>query len=153
VNVHRSRTSVRLVSTFAAIAVLAACGATSEVKQSVAQRRAAEAQVRSGGALPAATGALPAATDTGTTGLPAATDTGTAAAAPGKTAAGTVTGKEQVRLNEPPHQYAYLDFDPLRDDANLLETAGHADVELDMNSDVSAGTARYMPIELVRMKA
>ena len=70
----------------------------------------------------------------------------------GHAAADTVTGNEQVRLNEPPHQYGYLDFDPLRDDANLLETAGHSDVELDMNSDVSSGTARYLPIELVRVR-
>lgn len=70
----------------------------------------------------------------------------------GHAAADTVTGQEQVRLNEPPHQYGYLDFDPLKDDSYLLETAGHADVELDLNSDVSAGTARYMPLELVRVR-
>jgi len=70
----------------------------------------------------------------------------------GHAAADTVTGQEQIRLNEPPHQYAYLDFDPLKDDSYLLETAGHADVELDLNSDVSAGTARYMPLELVRVR-
>jgi len=70
----------------------------------------------------------------------------------GHAAADTVTGNEQVRLNEPPHGYGYLDFDPLRDDSYLLETAGHADVELDMNSDVSSGTARYLPVELVRLK-
>lgn len=70
----------------------------------------------------------------------------------GQAAADTVTGNEQVRLNEPPHQYAYLDFDPLRDDSYLLETAGHADVELDLNSDVSSGTARYLPVELVRVR-
>jgi hypothetical protein len=67
-------------------------------------------------------------------------------------AADTVTSHEQVRVNEPPHQYAWLDFDPTGDDSYLLETAGHADVELDMNSDVSSGTARYMPVELVRLK-
>lgn len=70
----------------------------------------------------------------------------------GHAAADTVTGDEQVRRNEPPHQYAYLDFDPLKDDSYLLETAGHADVELDLNSDVSAGTARYLPVELVRVR-
>jgi hypothetical protein len=70
----------------------------------------------------------------------------------GHAAADTVTGQEQVRLNEPPHQYAYLDFDPLKDDSYLLETAGHADVELDLNSDVSSGTARYIPLELVRVR-
>ena len=66
--------------------------------------------------------------------------------------AGVVTSEEQKRLNEPPHQYAYLDFDPLLDDSYLLETAGHADVELDLNSDVSTGTARYLPLELVRVR-
>lgn len=70
----------------------------------------------------------------------------------GHAAADTVTGQEQVRLNEPPHQYAFLDFDPLKDDSYLLETAGHADVELDLNSDVSTGTARYLPLELVRVR-
>jgi hypothetical protein len=70
----------------------------------------------------------------------------------GHAAADTVTGNEQVRLNEPPHQYGLLDFDPLNDDFYLLETAGHADVELDMNSDVSTGTARYVPLELVRVR-
>jgi hypothetical protein len=70
----------------------------------------------------------------------------------GHAAADTVTGNEQVRLDDPPHQYGYLDFDPLRDDSYLLETAGHADVELDLNSDVSSGTARYIPVELVRLR-
>ena len=70
----------------------------------------------------------------------------------GQAAVDTVVGQEQVRLNEPPHQYAYLDFDPLLDDSYLLETAGHADVELDLNSDVSTGTARYLPVELVRVR-
>lgn len=70
----------------------------------------------------------------------------------GHAAANTTTGDEQVQRNEPPHQYAYLDFDPLLDDSYLLETAGHADVELDLNSDVSSGTARYLPVELVRVR-
>jgi len=70
----------------------------------------------------------------------------------GHAAANTTTGDEQVQRNEPPHQYAYLDFDPLLDDSYLLETAGHADVELDLNSDVSTGTARYLPVELVRVR-
>jgi hypothetical protein len=63
------------------------------------------------------------------------------------------TGDEILDLNRPPLQYGYLDFDPLRDDYYLLETAGHADVDLDMNSDVSTGTARYLPVELVRVRA
>jgi hypothetical protein len=71
----------------------------------------------------------------------------------GHAAADTMTGQEQVRLNEPPHQYGYLDFDPLRDGSYSLETAGASDLELDLNSDVSAGTARYVPVELIKVGA
>jgi hypothetical protein len=70
----------------------------------------------------------------------------------GQAAADTSTGDEQKRLNEPPHQYAYLDFDPLMDDSFALDTEGASDLELDLNSDVSSGTARYVPIELVKVK-
>jgi hypothetical protein len=63
------------------------------------------------------------------------------------------TGDELLDLNRPPVQYGWLDFDPLKNDFYLLETAGHADVDLDMNSDVSSGTARYLPVELVRVRA
>ncbi|MGH8908603.1 MAG: hypothetical protein ACRD0K_19415 [Egibacteraceae bacterium] len=66
--------------------------------------------------------------------------------------AGTVTSQEQTRLNEPPHQYGYLDFDPLKDGSFSLETEGASDVELDLNSDVSTGTARYLPVELVAVR-
>lgn len=68
-------------------------------------------------------------------------------------AADNITGDEILNQNRPPVQYGWLDFDPLRDDYYLLETAGHADVDLDLNSDVSTGTARYLPVELVRVKA
>ena len=62
------------------------------------------------------------------------------------------TGDELLDLNRPPLQYGWLDFDPLKNDHYLLETAGHADVDLDMNSDLSSGTARYLPVELVRVR-
>jgi branched-chain amino acid transport system substrate-binding protein len=79
--------AVQLVSISAAVALLAACGASDEVKQSVAEQRAAEAQIRAGGGLPANGGGLPAATDTTTGGaLPA--DPGVA---PGAVAPGTST--------------------------------------------------------------
>jgi len=68
-------------------------------------------------------------------------------------AADTNVGEEMKPRNEPPLQYGYLDFDPHRDDEFLLDTNGHSDVELDLNSDVSTGTARYLPIELIRLGA
>ncbi len=67
-------------------------------------------------------------------------------------AADTVTGDEALIRNQPPAQYGYLDFDPLKDDYYLLDTQGVSDLELDLNSDVSTGTARYLPIELVKTK-
>ena len=69
----------------------------------------------------------------------------------GQAAVDTETGHEQIRGNEPPLQYGYLDFDPLDDGSYSLETAGASDLELDLSSDVSTGTARYMPIELVKL--
>ena len=51
----------------------------------------------------------------------------------------------------PPLQYGYVDFDPLRDGSFSLETAGAASLDLDMDSDVSTGTVRVMPIELVKV--
>jgi len=70
----------------------------------------------------------------------------------GHAAADTVTGDEQLRRNEPPHQYGWLDFDPLKDGSFSLETEGASDVEIDLNSDVSAGTVRYLPVELVPVR-
>jgi hypothetical protein len=64
-------------------------------------------------------------------------------------AADTTTGDEVINRNNPPAQYGYLDFDPLKDGSYSLETEGVSDLELDMNSDVSTGTARYLPVELV----
>jgi hypothetical protein len=51
----------------------------------------------------------------------------------------------------PPVQYGYLDFDPLKDGSHALDTKGASDVELDMNSDVSSGTVRILPVELVHV--
>lgn len=62
------------------------------------------------------------------------------------------TGDELFDLNRPPEQYAYLDLDPLKDGFYALETQGHANVELDLNSEVSTGTVRYLPVELVTVR-
>jgi hypothetical protein len=62
------------------------------------------------------------------------------------------TGDEMFQLNRPPSQYAYLDLDPLRDGFYALETQGHANIELDLNSEVSTGTVRYLPVELVTVR-
>jgi hypothetical protein len=67
-------------------------------------------------------------------------------------AADTITGEEQeVTADRPPLQYGYLDFDPLRDGSFSLETAGASSLDLDLNSDVSAGTVRVIPVELVKV--
>jgi hypothetical protein len=67
-------------------------------------------------------------------------------------AADTATGEEQVTTaDRPPLQYGYLDFDPLKDGSFALDTEGAASLDLDMNSDVSAGTVRVMPVELVQI--
>jgi hypothetical protein len=67
--------------------------------------------------------------------------------------ADTRTSQEHsVIAGTPPLQYGYLDFDPLRDGRFLLDTAGRASVELDLNSDVSTGTIRYLPVELISIK-
>jgi len=62
------------------------------------------------------------------------------------------TGDELLNLNRPPLQYGYLDLDPLKDGHYALETQGHANVELDLNSEVSSGTIRYLPVELVTVR-
>jgi hypothetical protein len=59
------------------------------------------------------------------------------------------TGDELFDINRPPAQYGYLDLDPLKDDSFALDTEGVSDLELDMNSDVSTGTARYLPVERI----
>lgn len=45
-------------------------------------------------------------------------------------------------------QYAYLDFDPLKDGSYALETAGRADVVIQRDSG-TADAGRFIPIELV----
>jgi len=67
-------------------------------------------------------------------------------------AADTATGEEQnTAADRPPLQYGYLDFDPLKDSSYSLETAGAASLDLDLNSDVSSGTVRVLPVELVNI--
>lgn len=62
-----------------------------------------------------------------------------------------LTGDEILQRNVPPAQYAWLEFDPLKDGSYALETEGVSDLEIDMNSDVSTGVARYLPAELVKV--
>ena len=61
------------------------------------------------------------------------------------------TGDELLDINRAPLQYAYLDFDPLKDGSYLLDTRGAGSLDIDMNVDSIAGapTARYLPIELI----
>ncbi len=63
-----------------------------------------------------------------------------------------VGGAGHRTADMPPIQYGYMDFDPLKDGSYLLDTAGASDVELDLNSDVSTGTVRVIPVELVELK-
>jgi hypothetical protein len=63
----------------------------------------------------------------------------------------TTGGPEQLTAALPPLQYGFLDWDPLRDNSFALETAGAADLQLDMDSDVSTGVGRMIPIEFVRI--
>jgi hypothetical protein len=57
----------------------------------------------------------------------------------------------QLTADIPPLQYGYLDFDPLKDGTFSMETAGASQLDLDLNSDVSAGTVRILPVELVKI--
>jgi len=67
-------------------------------------------------------------------------------------AADTSVGEETLLVaDRPPLQYGYLDFDPLKDGSFSLETDGAASLDLDMNSDVSSGTVRIIPVELVNV--
>jgi hypothetical protein len=68
----------------------------------------------------------------------------------GQAAADTSTGQELFTAADvPPLQYGYLDFDPLSDGSFSLETRGASSLDLDLNSDVSSGTVRVLPVELV----
>lgn len=62
------------------------------------------------------------------------------------------TGDEMLTLNRPPVQYGYMDLDPLLDNSYALETMGHADIALDLNPEAASVTARYLPIELVKVR-
>lgn len=67
-------------------------------------------------------------------------------------AADTSTAEEsQATADRAPLQYGYMDFDPLNDGSFSLETAGAAALDLDMNSDVSTGTVRVVPVELIKV--
>ena len=66
----------------------------------------------------------------------------------------TSVGEElELTADRPPLQYGYLDFDPLRDGSYSLETAGAASLDLDLNSGVSTGTVRILPVELIKVGA
>lgn len=62
------------------------------------------------------------------------------------------TGDELLTLNRPPNQYGYMDLDPLKDGSYALETQGHADIALDLNPEAASVTARYLPLELVKVR-
>lgn len=62
-----------------------------------------------------------------------------------------VGGPVQLTADLPPLQYGFIDWDPLMDGSFSLETEGAADLQLDMDSDVSTGTVRVMPVELVKI--
>lgn len=65
-------------------------------------------------------------------------------------AADTATGEEsQATADQPPLQYGFLDFDPLKDGSYALDTQGAATLDIDMNSDVSSGTVRVIPVEQI----
>lgn len=67
-------------------------------------------------------------------------------------AADTAVGGTGYRVADlPPIQYGFLDFDPLKDGSYSLETQGAASLDLDMESDISSGTAKVMPVELVKI--
>ncbi len=66
-------------------------------------------------------------------------------------AAGEVEEPEWNK-SEPPRQYNYLDFDPLKDGSYALDTEGASTLDLDANADTGAGTSRYLPVELVKVR-
>lgn len=67
-------------------------------------------------------------------------------------AADTSTGEDlHLVADLPPLQYGYLDFDPRRDGYYSMETAGASSLDLDMDSDVSTGTVRVIPVEWVKV--
>lgn len=68
----------------------------------------------------------------------------------GQAATDTDTGEDQVKVaDRPPLQYGYLDFDPRGDGYYALDTRGAATLDLDLNSEVSSGTVRIIPLELL----
>lgn len=65
-------------------------------------------------------------------------------------AAGEVE-EQEYNTGQGARSYAYMDFDPLNDGSYALETAGAAQLDIDLNSDVSTGTVRVLPVELVKV--
>jgi hypothetical protein len=62
----------------------------------------------------------------------------------------TDVGEETVGIvDRAPLQYGYLDFDPHSDGAYALDTAGVSTLDIDLNSDVSTGTVRMIPVEWI----
>ena len=57
---------------------------------------------------------------------------------------------EYTALTSLVRNYAYLDFDPFKDEAYMVDTEGRASVRLRLVPDV-AGTVRVTPLELVRL--
>ncbi len=62
-----------------------------------------------------------------------------------------VSEEQMMNSGQGNRSYAFLDFDPLKDGSYALETAGAAQLDLDMNAGVSSGTVRLMPLELVKV--
>lgn len=68
-------------------------------------------------------------------------------------AADTDTGEEQVvTADQPPLQYGYMDFDPLKDGYYSLETEGASALDLDLSADVGSGTVRILPVEYLPIR-
>lgn len=65
----------------------------------------------------------------------------------------TATGEDlHIRIDRPPVQYGYLDFDPLKDGTYSLETRGAGSLDLDINADVAGNAVvRVIPTELVQI--
>lgn len=68
-------------------------------------------------------------------------------------AADTDVGEDiNLVADQPPLQYGFLDFDPLKDGSYALDTAGAASLDLDINADIAGNAVvRCVPIEMVRI--
>lgn len=63
------------------------------------------------------------------------------------------TMEERFERNQLPNRFGYLDFDPLMDGSYSIAGEPGSVLELDLNSDVSTGTVRVVPVELVKVAA